>query len=180
MKKTLSTMLIWVLIVIMLIPTFAFAEDKEAPDFAAMTDEELHDLINGARNELKSRELAAAEDTALIDQDGVKVYLTGKYDVEKYSETANLKLEAVVINDTDKMISILFDSASVNGWDVDNSGIVEITAGHKKKGEIYLTISDAEIEENEKIEDVVFDLFVYDCDNWDKIFDVDPLTVHFN
>ena len=176
MKKLIA----WVLALLMLGSTVAFAE---MPDFSAMTDAELHEIVDGARSELKERELKAEKDTVLVDQDGVKVYLTGKYEINDYSSSSGnvyIRLEAVIINNTDKTIDVFFDSATVNGWDVDNCGIGEITARHKKKDEFELTISDAEISTYEEIEEIEIKLYIYDDDAYERMFVTDPITLHFN
>lgn len=179
-NRTIFSILSLLLALILVFPVEAFAE---MPDFSAMTDEELHEIINSARNELKKRELLFAEDTALIDQDKVKVYLTGKYEIVEYfypEDQIGVAFEAIVINDSDKTIGINFDSATVNGWDVGYGGISEVTAGHKKKVELELYISDAGISTFEEIEDVVFALGAYDPNIWTVLFHVEPVTVHFN
>ena len=177
-KKVFAVLL--AAIVFALIPCEAFAE---APDFSAMTDDELHELIDRARNELKVRECIAKENTVLIDQDDVKVYLTGKYEICEFyypADLVSIKFETVVINDSNTTISIGIDSSTVNGWDVRNDGISGITAGHKKKGELEFYISEAEITSYEEIEDVILNLYIYDSDNWEVMAHVEPITLHFN
>ena len=179
-RKTLVTVIVFILIFSLAFPLEAFAE---LTDFSSMTEEELHELINGARNELTLRELVFDKDTVLIDQDGVKVYLTGNYKVNEFyypDDLVSVTFEAVIINETDTTISVNFDSATVNGWDVSYNGIGDITAGHKKKDNLELYISEADITTYEEIEEVIFDLYVYDSDNWDTLFSPDPITVQFN
>ena len=176
-KKTLCALLTLVILLGVALPLEAFAD---SPDVSSMTTEELHELINAARNELTARELNAEGETVLFDQDGVKVYLTGNYTIESYDWATYIYLEAVVINDTDSTIDVFFVSSTVNGWDVDNIGIGEITTGHKKKGNFELTISDAEINSYEEIEDAEFVFYVMDDATWDHLFETDSITVHFS
>lgn len=180
MRKIITTIVALALAFAILLPVEAFAE---LPDFASMTDEELHDLINAARNELKVRELIAEKDTVILEQDGVKVYLTGNYEVKDYTSSSGrilLRLEAVVVNDTDTTVSIMFDASVVNGWDVGNSAIVDVSSGHKKKDNFEFTISDAEISSYEEIEDMELSMYVYDADNWNRMFSAEKAVVHFN
>lgn len=175
-RKAIISIIIFALVFASAIPLEAFAE---LPVFSAMTDEELHDLINGARNELKTRELNAEADMILFEQDGITVYLTGEY--ETYgSDSTYVDLKVIVVNDSDKDVNIQVDSVTVNGWDVYGSGISGITAGHKKKGELGLKIDDADITTFEEIEEVEFNLYIYDSTAWERISTVDPITVHFN
>ena len=43
----------------------------EGLDYASMTDAQLHDIVDAARNELTKRELVAEGKTLLFEQDGV-------------------------------------------------------------------------------------------------------------
>lgn len=175
-KKFLCAFFALVMLFAAALPLEAFAD---GPDVSGMTTEELHALINAARNELTARELSAGGETVLFDQGGVKVYLTGNYSIESYDWATYIYFEAVVINDTDATIDVYFISSTVNGWDVNSVGIGEITAGHKKKGTFELTISDAEINSYEEIEDAEFVFYVMDNDTWDRLFETDSITVHF-
>ena len=176
MKRLLG--LLFAVLFIFSISVEAFAE---LPDFTSLTDEELHALVDGARNELKARELVINEKTVLLNQEGVQIYLTGPYEVEaqSYSNYTTISFEAVVVNDTDKKINVSFESSSVNGWDVDNSGILEISAGKKKKGNLKLRISDADITTYEEIEDIELVFKVWDDDTWNTMFTSDNVIVYF-
>lgn len=160
---------------LLLLSLCAFAEGM---DFASMTDEELHALVDGARNELANRELAATADTVLIDQDDVKVYLTGEHKVS--SNGSYLYMEAVVVNDSDKQISILIDSSSINGWDVFSTGISETNPGKKQKGEFDFSLEDAGISSYEEIEEIEMELYLFDSINYDRISDNISITLQFN
>lgn len=149
----------------------------EGTDFTAMSEDELHALVDGARNELAKRELVAAEDTVILEQDGVTVYLTGAHNVS--SDGAYLYLEAVVVNDSDKKVSVSVDSACINGWDVYGGGIGETSAGKKQKGEFDFSLGDAEISSFEEIEELELELYLYDADAWERISDNIPVTLTF-
>lgn len=125
MKRFVSVFLV---VLLAFSTSFALAEGM---DFASMSDDALRALVDAARNELAKRELTAAENTVLFEQNGVKVYLTGAYDLSY--DNAYLSLEAVVVNDSDKKVNVSVDTACINGWDVYGSGIGDISAGKKKK-----------------------------------------------
>ena len=153
----------------------------EMPNYEAMTDEELHTMIDLARNELMRRELVFGEKVMLIDQDGIQVYLTGKYEIKSYSSTV-LYLEAVVINNTNMNVTVSNENykASVNGWDVRAESIAFTNPGKKQKKSFEITISEAEISSFEEIEDIEFNLYAYDTEKYARICEPDPITVHFN
>ena len=178
MKRIAFTLLA---LVMLFTAAFPCAASAEAPDFSAASEVEILEVLNAIRNELVSRNLIQHEDLVLVDENGVKVYLTGKYEIEEYSSgSIYVELEAVVINDTDKKIGVRTDSSSVNGWDVDSSGISDISAGKKKKGEIELKISDADISTYEEIEDVELTMLVYDGENFQTMFITQPITFFMN
>lgn len=158
------------------IPCEAFAD---LPDFAAMSDEELQELVNAARNELARRVLSAEENTVLYDQDGVQIYLTGKQRVESYGDSATLYVEVIIINDTDKNIGIMMDSSSINGWDVYGWGDSGISAGKKKKAEFEFNAHEADVFALEEVEDLEMKMNIYDEDTYDTIKALDPVTISF-
>ena len=173
MKKTLS----FFIALLVLLTCTAFAE--AALDYTAMTDEQLHQIIDEARNELTKREMVAAENLVLFEQDGVTVYLTGAYEPWG-SDNVYLDLEAVVINDSDKTVSILIDACSINGWDVYSSGVSDTSAGKKQKGQLEFLLTDAGISTYEEIEEVEIDFTIYDSDNWETISTAEDIIVNFN
>ena len=150
-------------------------------DYAAMPDDDLHAMIDAARNELTRRELTAAADTVLFDQDGISCYLTGGYDIQEWGEGNHvMKLEAVVINDSDVMVTVGIEGCYVNGWEVYGGVIQKTDAGKKQKDTFEIRLYDADIHSYEEIEDIEFTFKVYKSDDYAKIFQLDPITVHFN
>ena len=173
MKKYVSIFL--ALLLLIAIPCEAFAEN----DFSAMSDEELRELFDAARNELASRSLKAEADTVLFDQGGVQAYLTGKYEINDYGDTVELDLEVVILNDSDHELYLDCDGSTVNGWEVMGWGISGISAGKKKKDNIELTISDASISTYEEVEDIEFVFTLFDAITYDVIDSIDPVIVFF-
>ena len=160
-------------VLILLSATMALAEGM---DFTSMTDAELYALVNGARNELTKRELVAAENVVIVGQDGITVYMTGNNAINEYSPV--LEMEAVVVNDTEKSISVSVESASVNGWNVYGSGIYETTAGKKQKGVFELYLEDSDATTLEEVEDIEIELYIYDTDTYDRIGEAITVTMN--
>ena len=166
-----------ILAVLMLISGFAFAEST---DFASMDDAALHAMIDGARNELTKRELIAAENTVLFEQDGVTLYLTGDYEVWGSDDSYYLELGAVLVNDSDVTVYATIDTAYINGWEVYGGGITDTGAGKKQKSVIDFHISDAEISTYEEVEEIEMNFWLVDAEAYEAIAEIGPITVHFN
>lgn len=166
-----------ILVVVMLFTCSAVAES--AVDFASMTDDQLHELINSARNELTKREMIMSEKTVLLEQDGVTVYFTGNHETWGY-DSVYVDLEVVVVNDSDKSVSILIDSSSINGWEVFGTGVSDTGAGKKQKGVLSFEVTDAEISTYEEIEELELTITIYDGDAWETISVVEGIVVHCN
>lgn len=176
MKKLIAI----TLVVIFTLFSMAYADY----DYSSMTMDELEKNYDAIRNELFKRGLVADGKTVLFDKDKVSVYLTGKYEIREnsYSGDIILELEAVVINDTDTVITVACDSGkiSVNGWDVLASGISETNSGKKQKGTFDIYISDADMTSYEEIEEIEFNLYIFDMKEFKNITDVESTTVYFN
>ena len=171
MKKVLAFLL-----TALLLCTLCTA-NAEGTDFTAMSDDELHALVDGARNELAKRELTAAEDTVIFEQDGVTVYLTGNHEVKG----GYLDLEAVVVNDRENMVAVALDTASINGWNVYSGGIGETSPGKKQKGMFDFSLEQANISTFEEIEEIELSIHLIDEETYESITEPSaPITLHFN
>ena len=92
MKNMLSLILVLVLV---LCAVGSAAETT----YAAMSTEQLHTAASAIRNELLKRDLVAAENVVLVDQDGVQVYMTGNNEIDWIGAFA---IEVVVVNNSTK------------------------------------------------------------------------------
>lgn len=174
MKKLLAL----ILVLLCCIST-AYAET----DYSSIPLDELKAQYDAIRNELFKRGMIFDGKTVLFEQDGVTVYLTGKYEVKKnWQDEYILELEAVVINNYSTVINVGMDNwnASVNGWDVYADGISSTNPGKKQKGMFEIKLSDADITTYEEIEEIEFQFYLYDFDNWETVSNVAPVTVYFN
>lgn len=147
-----------------------------------MTDAQLHDIVDAARNELTKRELVAAEKTVLFEQDGVTVYMTGDYTIRESSISDDiwLKINIVVVNDSGRDVGINIVNPSVNGWDVSASILSTTTKGKKSKQELTLNVKDAEVKSLEEIEELEIAFRMYDGETYKNFADVPAVTLHFN
>jgi hypothetical protein len=144
-------------------------------DVSSMPDAELHALIGAARNELAKRELAVAENTLLVDQGGITVYLTGKAEVEGTS----LLLEAVMVNDSGKTAMLGINTASINGWVVFAGGIGDTPSGNRQKGVMMIDVSGAGITTLAEVQDLELVFNIIDSSTIDSLFVTDPIMIHF-
>ncbi len=167
MKKLLI-----VLLCALLVFTPALAED-----YSTKSVDELHAIINDVRTELLKRELVIGEKTLLFESNGVSLYLTGDYE----DSWAGFQLNVIVINDSDKTISVTPDNlkASVNGWDVTCMSSTQVNAGKKLKGYFTFSLDEADVSSVSEIEEIELRLYIYDQDEWETIATLDPITIQF-
>ena len=161
---------------LMLLCGMAVAEEI---DFASMDDSALHAMIDGARNELTKRELIAAENTVLFEQDGVTVYLTGDHEVWG-SDSYYLDMGVVLVNDSEKTVFLTVNTAYINGWEVYGGGITDTDAGKKQKANLDFGISDAGITTYEEIEEIEINFWLCDAETYETIAEVGPVVIHCN
>lgn len=159
---------------------FAYGAFAESIDYSNMSDEDLHSMIDTARNELTKRELVAGEKTVLVDQDGVQLYLTGDIDFRESSDSKYTEIGVVLINDSDRKISISIEDLYVNGWSIFAMCGASAESGKKDKATIDMSLDEAEINNFQDIEEMEFTVRVYDGESYDDLFTVGPMTVHFN
>lgn len=170
------------ILVLLLAVLLAFCAVATAEtDYSSMTDDELHTMIDAARNELVRRELTASADTMLFDHDGIQCYLTGNYEIKEWGEGKHVMLlETVVVNNTDVMMDVRIDGCYVNGWEVYGGIIQKTDAGKKQRDTFEIRLYDADIHSYEEIQDIDFTFKVTKSDDYSMIFQLDPITVHFN
>lgn len=153
----------------------------EGIDVSTMTDEELHAIINAARNELTKRELVAAGDLVVVDQDDVQIYMTGNNEMKAFDDGGVwLYIEFVVVNNTDTTVNPFVGKSIVNGWDVHGDGMGKTSAGSRQKVTMRMRVSDGEVSSMEDIEEIVVSFELYDSDNSEMISKTEPVTIHFN
>ncbi len=154
----------------------------EGLDYASMTDAQLHDIVNAARNELTRRELVAEGKTLLFEQDGVSVYLTSGFEADSIHTDAWYFMRAgvIVVNDSDINVRVGIESMSVNGWEVSNSGFSSVSPGKKAKDELAFNAADTDITAVEEIETIEITFRLSNADTYRFFADVPAITLHFN
>lgn len=172
MKRIIATLLL-IALFLTANPTFA-----EGLDFASMNDEQLQAIIDGAKAELSNRNGNSSTSDVLIDQNGIKMYMTGNHEIWG-SDDYYYDMEVVVENNSDKPISIDFESASINGWEVYASGVYDTGAGKKQKGNLEFKISDADISSIEEIEEMELFFYIFDNESYNTLYKLDPITLVF-
>jgi hypothetical protein len=173
MKNTIVSALAAAILAAVLISCFA-----RAADYQSMTDEELVAEANAIRNEQVKRKAAEEEKPVVFDQDGVQVYLTGNY---KMTST-NLKIEAVVVNETDRTLDVLAanNRIAINGWECFSLGIPNTGPGKKQKGEFNITFGQSDISKYEEIEDISFKIDIFDMSSLEFVSKGEEVVVYYN
>lgn len=166
MRKAITIILCFVMIC-----GYAVAED-----YSELSTEELHDRICQIRNELEKRELLDGNNDIIFDNNGVKIYLTGKYE----KKGTKIRIEIIIINESEYEIAIN-PELSVNGWDVGfMSWKTDAKPGMKAKGYFEFEASAAEITTYEEIEEIVFWYKARFGGSGKDWISIDPITVYFN
>lgn len=152
------------LVCLLLIAMICFVSSALAAeiDFAEMSDEELQELITRAQAELNSRSQEENTSPILYEENGIKLYLTGKYEIQHRKDADLVYFEYIVENNTTHDIQISGHDCYVNGWDI---GYVpfygEPKSGKKAKDVFCVDIRPASISEYKDIETVEFVIEFY-------------------
>ena len=180
-RRKAIAMLILLTMICMSLTTVA-----EGVDFAAMSDEELQSLIDGASAELNGRNgekdkdgaVHLTKDSVLIDHEGIVVTLTGEnacYPVSDDGEY-NLYIGVIVENNTDSPIYLVANEASINQWTVPSYYAFDVKSGNKRKDEfVYYEIYN--ISRVSEIENMKASFVIYDDDSGEIIYETDTITL---
>ncbi len=154
----------------------------EGLDYPSMTDEQLHAVIDAARNELSKRELVLDGKTLLFEKEGVSVYLTSDFKADTIVTDSwhYMRASVIVVNDSDLNVRVGIDSMSVNGWEVSCTGFSSVAPGKKSKDELYFNALDTDVTSVEEIETVEITFRLANADTYMYFADVEPITLHFN
>lgn len=128
----------------------------------AVAEETIHIYPYGEDKAVKFVREAQPSDNVIVDNENITVIVTGYEDDEIWGYTVNLFL----INKTDKNVMFSADDTSVNGFMADPFYATSVSAG--KCAFSSMAWADTTLEENSitKIEQIEFNLRVYDEDNW--------------
>jgi len=173
MKMFKCTLLV---LVLTLVGCSAFAAEI---DWASMDDATIQAEIANAQAELAKRGGSASgiDGAVLFDVEGVKATVQS-YSLDDYvDENDALQIDFVVENNSDKNFEIYVNTSSINGWQVEHVGYIEIEAGHKAKEHFKLLLTDANISTIEEVETVELSFYCDDADY--NSYDVPPVTLNF-
>lgn len=150
-----------------------------AVDWASMDDATIQAEIANAQAELAKRSgsESTVDGAVLFDVEGVKATVQS-YGVGSYmDDNDSLQLNFIVENNSGKDMEFYIEKVSINGWEVDHIGYIEIGAGHKAKGDFKLLLSDANISSIDEVETVEVS-FNYADENYDYHY-TDSITLNF-
>lgn len=131
----------------------------EAIDWNSMDDETIKAEIARAQAVLDSRgassESAGPGEVVISNYMGINITLTD-YEVDESSTLGTVLRIGYTAENTSKndYSNIFLDGPSINGWEVNGSGSIDIKAGTKKNGNLRLKLADASITTYDEIETV--------------------------
>lgn len=171
-----ATLLLAVLLILVLLALLIGVATAEELDYSALTDAELTEMINSAKNVLYERNLIN-RDGDLYEYDdgnGISLRLTG---ITFKNVSDQIEIEYVFVNNSDNTLSMWPKSSTVNGWDIEPIGYSEVKPGHKVKDHIRIKAYGNGIEEDEAIEDIVLAIRIGN-DSEESI--IDGICLHFD
>lgn len=172
MKKLLA-----LLLALLLIGSIALAE---AVDFASMTDDDLNALIDSAKAEVERRDLTSnTENVTVFDAQGVTIVITSfEVDDDSWLYKPSLVAQLKAVNTSANDLSIYIDNVAINGWEVGNTGLVDIAAGHKEKDKFEFNLEDADVTTLDELETIEIKFHYQDPVNGGYLY-TDPVTINF-
>ena len=105
----------------------------------------------------------AKDEMVVVDNDSCAFVILGTYEDSFWGYTVSVYLE----NKTaDKILMFSWDDVSVNGFMVDPFWASSVPAGSKKLSSIYFSSSKFEENGIKDVDEIAFELRVYDSENW--------------
>lgn len=142
---------------------------KESDGSAAQADSEDQDQSKITQD---PKEITVDEQV-LLDQDGIKVTLTGFQPEDIFGPS----LEILVENNTDRAVIVQTFESSVNGVMINTTLYCELEDGEKKNDVIKVMESDLELAKIEIIKDIELKFNVFDPETWDIFFSSDTVKI---
>ncbi|MBQ1790533.1 MAG: hypothetical protein II008_10155 [Oscillospiraceae bacterium] len=165
------------LLVLLLIGGIAIAETV---DYTSMTDEDIYQLIDSAKAEIERRGLIGnAENATVFDEQGVTIVITSfEINTDHWMYKPALVVRVTAVNTSNKDMSICVDNAAINGWEVDQEGMIDLAAGHREKAKFVFNLEDAEVTIADELETLEIKFYYYTPESRDVVY-TDPVTVTF-
>ena len=129
---------------------------------------------------------APGEKLVILDQDGLKITLSGDYqasgNVNGNKDNYMSHMACVLENNTGETIRVTY-TAIINGWNMDSNhsmdGASKLPTGTKAKSDIWFTTEDCEVTCYEDLETMILSFRVRSEDNKD-LFEATTATIRFN
>ncbi|MDO5327129.1 MAG: hypothetical protein Q4G00_10475 [Clostridia bacterium] len=135
---------------------------------SSLSDKQLKEQFNAIRTELANRGLTTEKSTVILDQNGVKLYISDAPTITKsWDNKYYLNIPMVIINDSGKSIAVVPEEGSVNGWKAEcDLSDRNVPIGKKSKVNLQFLLDDTDVEKIEDFEDFELWFKVYDNDDW--------------
>ena len=135
---------------------------------SSLSDEQLKEQFKAIRNELASRGLTTEKSTVILEQNGVRLYISDAPTITKSWDNKHyLNIPLVIINDSGKSIAVVPEEGSVNGWKAEcDLSDRNVPIGKKSKVNLQFLLDDTDVEKIEDFEDFELWFKVYDNDDW--------------
>lgn len=151
-----------IIICILSVPLFASSEtfDIASIPYSDMTTDDLHLIIQAAKEELTKRNAMDKDLMVIVDTEDFFVYLDSDPVVEdSYNGGKVLELHPVVENRSSSSLTLLINNVYVNNWKVDAyHGEMSLEPGKKVKS--FMDIYDV-INSIDELDEIEFDFSVW-------------------
>ena len=95
---------------------------------------------------LLSVSASAAGNPVLLNKDGIKIVAKdARYEYSSLLKQHRLYFDVIVTNDTKKDYTVTCTKGYIDGWEIEGQAYINISAGMKKKEEVYLKLEGADI-----------------------------------
>jgi hypothetical protein len=136
-------------------------------------------MINRASAELEQRALGSnPENKVIFDGLGTTITVTGMEMKKTLYYDPGLVLYATIVNTSDLGLEGIVNVSVVNGWEVEHTGLIDISAGHKEKAEFSFDLAGIEVESMEQLDTLEIS-FSYTISGLNMFTDTKSVTIDF-
>ena len=164
-----------VITLVMIMSAAAFAA-PETVDLVEMTQDELNDLINRAKIELRKFGNASEAGTVILDHDGILVKFAG---VD--FGFMGLEFKLIIENNSQSVVRISADKMYINGWETMPLLSAEVESGKKSRETIDAMNAekDADVSSADDLETVEFIFEIREPDSYNVLYTSDKIIINF-
>jgi predicted small lipoprotein YifL len=145
--------------------------DSNDWDAEYAAEETVHVYPYGEDNATKFEREAQDSDNIIVDNDDVTVIVTGYDEDTDWGYTANI----FVVNKTDKELMFSVEESSVNGYMIDPYYAISVAANKCAFSSISWPSEDLESNGIDEVNEIEFELVVYDSNDWTADYLVDEV-----